>query len=83
MQAQTHALPPPAPRVNALTSQTFLDARVQGLLHRAAWQPEVRLIKSPCSQIHRCEVHQPFPPLAFAVVSQLGEGQRAAFPRAF
>lgn len=34
MQAQTHALPPPAPRVNALTSQTFLDARVQGLLHR-------------------------------------------------
>lgn len=83
MQAQTHTLPLPAPGVNVLPSWTLLDARVQGLLHRAAWQPEVRLIKSPCSQIHWCEVHQPFPPLAFAVASQLGERQRAAFSLTF
>lgn len=76
-------LPLPAPRVNALPSRTLLDAQVQRLLHRAAWRPEVRLIKSPHSQIHWCEVHQPFPPPAFTVVSQLGERQRAAFSLTF
>lgn len=83
MGAQTHVLPPPHPQGESLTSRTVLDARGQGLLQTAAWQPEVRLVKSPRSQSHWCEVHQPFPPRAFAVASELGERPRAASPLAF